>query len=62
MASRKVKYPDTDTFKYYNANPKGKITCDCVARAICTALNEPYKYVLMEMIELSIETGYEYTD
>lgn len=62
MASRKQKYPDTDTFKYYNANPKGRITTDCVVRAICTALNEPYKYVLMEMIELSIETGYEYTD
>ena len=62
MASRKEKYPDTDTFKYYNANPKGRITCDCVARAICTALNKPYKYILMEMIELSIETGYEYTD
>lgn len=62
MASRQQKYPDTDTFKYYNANPKGRITCDCVVRAICTALNEPYKYVLMEMMELSIETGYEYTD
>ena len=62
MASRQQKYPNTETFIYYNANPKGRITTDCVVRAICTALNEPYKYVLMEMMELSIETGYEYTD
>ena len=62
MASRKEKYPDTKTFTYYNANPKGKITCDCVARAICTALDEPYNSVLKEMFEMQIETGYEYTD
>lgn len=62
MASRKEKYPDTKTFIYYNANPKGKITCDCVARAICTALDEPYETVLKEMFETQIETGYEYTD
>ena len=62
MASRRKKYPNTDTFEFYNANPKGKITCDCVVRAVCTALDEPYNYILMEMIELSIKSGYEYTD
>lgn len=62
MASRQQKYPDTKTFTYYNANPKGKVTCDCVARAICTALNEPYNDVLREMFEMQLETGYEYTD
>lgn len=62
MASRQQKYPDTKTFTYYNANPKGRITCDCVARAICTALNEPYNNVLKEMFEMQLETGYEYTD
>jgi len=59
---RHEKYPDTKTFHYYNANPKGKLTCDCVVRAICTALNEPYEKVLKEMFEISIKTGYEYTD
>ncbi len=62
MASRREKYPDTKTFKFYNANPKGKFTCDCVARAICTALEEPYEIILREMFEMSIKTGYEYTD
>ena len=62
MASRREKFPNTDTFEYYNANPKGRITCDCVARAICTALEKSYSEVLREMVELSIETGYEYTD
>jgi hypothetical protein len=62
MAGRREKYPNTNTFTYYNANPKGKITCDCVARAICTGLNEPYNEVLKEMFEMQIKTGYEYTD
>ena len=62
MASRKQKYPDTETFTYYNANPKGKITCDCVVRSICTALNQDYVDTLKELVELSIQTGYEHTD
>ena len=62
MARREDKYPNTKTFTFYNANPKGKYTCDCVARAVCTALNEPYETVIREMVEMSIRTGYEYTD
>ena len=53
MASRREKYPETNTFTYYNANPKGKITCDCVLRAVCTALNEPYNDVMKEMFGLN---------
>lgn len=34
MSSRQKKYPNTDTFEYYNANQKGKLTTDCMARAI----------------------------
>lgn len=62
MASRREKYPDTKTFTFYNANPKGKFTCDCVARAVCTGLNRSYNEVLKEMFEIQITTGYEYTD
>lgn len=62
MARRVDKYPNTNTFTFYNANPKNKFTCDCVARAICTALDEPYENVLREMFEMQIKTGYEYTD
>lgn len=62
MASRQQKYPNTKTFMYYNANPKGRITCDCVVRAICTALDKSYNEILKEMFEMAIKTGYEYTD
>lgn len=33
----KDKYPDTETFTWYNANPKHKFTNDCVIRAISKA-------------------------
>lgn len=62
MATRQQKYPNTSTFTFYNANPKNKFTCDCVARAICTAFDEPYDKVLKEMFDMQIKTGYEYTD
>ena len=58
MATRQEKYPDTKTFKFFNANPKGKYTGDCVVRAICTALDKPYEEVYRELLELCLETGY----
>lgn len=62
MASRRQKYPDTDTFHFYNANPKNRMTGDCEVRAISTALNEDYNRVLMEMCEMTCETGYIFND
>ena len=56
---REDKYQDTPTFKYYNANPKNRITTDCVVRAICTALMIPYNQVVMEMAKLQCDTGYD---
>ena len=53
---------DTDTFKYYNANPKNKHTGDCTIRAICTALEQPYEQTVKELVELWLKTGYEMTD
>jgi len=55
--TREEKYPDTKTFHFYNANPKNKITTDCVIRAISTALEIPYNDVVMEMAELQCRTG-----
>lgn len=52
------KYPDTDTFHFHNANPKGKITPDCSIRAISTVLGQSWEETLREMTELSIKTGY----
>ena len=55
---RARKYPDTDYFHFYNANPKGKMTEDCVVRAITTALKQPYEQTLRELAEKTIKTGY----
>lgn len=52
------KYPETDTFHYFNANPKNKITEDCVFRAIARALGINYNDVVIEMANLMCKTGY----
>lgn len=57
--TREQKYPTTDTFIYYNANPKNRITGDCVNRAVCTAMDIPYNTATMEMAELQCKTGYD---
>ncbi len=56
---RQDKYPNTKTFRYYNANPKNKLTTDCVIRAVCTALNQDYNQTVMEMAEMQCKTGYD---
>ena len=55
---RAKKYPDTDYFHFHNANPKGKITTDCVIRAISTALGQSYEKTIVEMAEMTTKTGY----
>lgn len=52
------KVQDTRYFKYYNANPKGRKTSDCVVRAICTALNQDYSITLVDLTRIQIQTGY----
>lgn len=59
MTTRRQKYPNTTTFRFFNANPKGRLTCDCVTRAICTATGKDYNDVVRDMAEIQIETGYE---
>lgn len=56
---RNEKYPDTNTFRFYNANPKGRITGDCVFRAIATASAIPYNDVVMDLAKIQCETGYD---
>lgn len=57
MASRQEKFPDTEAFHYYNANPKGKYTGDCSFRAISLALGMDYNESVRERFEMFIETG-----
>ena len=52
----------TETFMFYNRNPKNRNTTDCVIRAISTALDKDYNETLMEMAELSCKTGYMLND
>ena len=57
--TRQEKCPETSTFHFHNANPKNRITTDCVIRAISTATEIPYNKVVMEMAELQCKTGYD---
>lgn len=59
---REERYQDTDTFVYYNANPKNRITGDCVIRALCTAMDEPYEKVYRELFEFSMNNKYMLND
>ena len=59
--TREKKYPNTDTFFYYNANPKNRITGDCVARAITTASGQDYNALIMDMALYQCVTGYDAT-
>ena len=56
---RRMKHPDTKWFRYHNVNPKGKITSDCVYRAISNAMNIQYEQVAREMTEMQIDTGWD---
>ena len=57
--TRQQKYPETSVFHYHNANPKNRMTTDCVIRAISVALEMPYNQVVMEMAEMQCKTGYD---
>ena len=56
---RQQKYPETEWFHYYNANPKNRITGDCVTRAIATALEIDYKIAVLLGAVTQMETGYD---
>lgn len=60
--NRTTKYPETSTFRYFNANPKNRITGDCVFRAFTLAMQQDYNKTVMEMAELMCETGYALND
>lgn len=59
---RSTKYPNTSTFCWHNANPKGRITGDCTYRAISTACGFSYEKVVRDMAELQCRTGYASRD
>lgn len=56
--NREDKNPETKHFHFYNANPFGRYTGDCVVRAISTATTNEYKAVLGDLCAIQMETGY----
>lgn len=46
---------DTETFKYWNVNPKKYITSDCVARSITMATGNNYEDVVMGIAKIQCE-------
>ena len=50
---------ETPTYHFYNANPKGRRTTDCVVRSICTALEQDYNKTVIELAELQCATGFD---
>lgn len=56
---RQDRFPDTTTFHFYNANPKGRFTTDCVIRAISTATQIAYAETVRTLAEWQIRTGFD---
>ena len=59
---RQDKYPDTDTYHFYNANPHNKFTDDCVIRALSTAMEQSWKDTFNDLCQISLKYGVMPTD
>lgn len=59
---RQERYAETNCFHYYNANPKQKVTSDCVVRAIATATQKEYSEVLRDLVAVQLVSGYDISD
>lgn len=44
-------------FEFYNNNPKGVLTEDCVIRSVSAFLNQPYEKTLNDLLDIYKETG-----
>ncbi len=53
---RKTKYPDTASFHWKNENTGGKITGDCVIRAISTATGQTWEETAQGLYEMMLKT------
>lgn len=59
---RMRQYPDTEYFKYFNANPKGRITTDCVIRAISKGLGITWEAAFDKLTAIARKEGYTITE
>lgn len=60
--SRQTKYPDTEYFHFYNANPHNRYTDDCIIRALCTVTNLSWEDVATELFKIGLKKGYTQLD
>lgn len=56
------RFPETEVFKYHNANPKNNFTGDCVARAISVAMGITWEEAVRDMTDHAISKGYMFND
>lgn len=56
---RQAKFKETETYVYWNQNPKKVITTDCVIRALSLGLDLPYEQVVMELAEQQCKYGFD---
>lgn len=52
---RASRFKTTEWYDYLNVNPKGRISGDCVVRAIAAVVGKPWETVVREMTELGIK-------
>ena len=60
--TRQERYPDTFTFHWHNTNPKGRLTTDCVIRAISEATGIDYNIIVMRQADYLCRTGIDPRD
>ena len=62
VEKRRLLYPETDVYKFHNANPQDNFTGDCVARAISEVTGKPWSEVILEMTHHGIKKGLIFND
>ena len=55
---RSEKYPDTKTFHYFNANPKNRMTGDCVYRALTVATGRKWEEMVFACAAMAVKRGF----
>ena len=48
---------DTQYYHFFNKNPRGRRTTDCVVRAAATILNQSWKQTYEDLFDLGIDSG-----
>lgn len=55
---RTDKYPETNTFHYFNPNPKNRITGDCEIRAYCAFFGWTWREAVEFIAQSAVKNGY----